>query len=233
MNDLPVLVRLVVEALVKDHPYILVFLEYICHELQDHQVLRAIDSFLGNMPFIKICIKEKLHDENPMDVPETRGVKPEVRESTLRLIWEERLRECYGCDHVKLKLKRGSTYGEQHVSLLDVARRVASGSTPINSDGLRVKIVDMPPGLSLPFNKSIEVEPDSKVVKAVAKSIATADFHHRKAALNILIDEFGIHMTWPSRSFPPATRCSNPSPSHSTWSNTCNVTPSRLAWMRF
>jgi hypothetical protein len=149
LDDLPVLVNFVTKALVKHLLYILVFLEYISHHFQDPQVLRAIDSFLGNLPFIKVCIKEKFHDQDPMDVPETLGVKPEMRENTLRLIWEEKLRECYGCDHVKLKLKCGSTYGEHHVSLLDVVRRVASGTNPINKDGLQVKIVDMPPNLSL------------------------------------------------------------------------------------
>ncbi len=50
-NDLPALVRHDVDPLVKVHPYILVLLEYICDgHLQEQEVLRAIDSFLGNLP---------------------------------------------------------------------------------------------------------------------------------------------------------------------------------------
>lgn len=187
----------------KDHPYILVFLDYISDKLKDPQVLEAIDSFLSNLPFIKVCIKERLYDEDPMDVPEIRDLAPEVRECTLKLIWEERLRERYGCEHVKLKIKRGSsTYAEQHVSVLNVARLMASGSASfVNSNGLRVKVLHMPPGLSLPFEKSIDVEPDIKVVKDVTKSMATA-FHHRNASMNVLIDQFGIRMQTALRILP-------------------------------
>lgn len=192
VDDLPEIVRVVVDAMFLGHPYMAVFLEYICDDLGNSQVLRAIDSFLGNLPFISVRIKEKLHEENPMDVPEVSGLKPELRETALKHIWEERLRERYGCDHVKLKLKRGSTYGEQTISLLDVVTYAISNTHQmINTDGLKV-VVEMPPALSLPFHKSIDTKPDGKVVKAVAKSMGSARHHRQRETEKILTEEFGL-----------------------------------------
>lgn len=191
-KTIPVIIQLIIRALIRDFPNIVVFIETVYDLTHNPDVLKAVESFLANLPFVDVYIKEEFHKESLGDVLEVKGLATEeVRASALKHIWESRLRERYRCNHIQLTLAYGSVIGEYHLPLSVFA--FMDLQTSNNVTILKLQVTP-PPSIALPLSiRGTESVMNSRTLLALANSGSNVPMNRRHAMRTILEDEFGIH----------------------------------------
>lgn len=206
-NPLPAVVERIFEAFLDDFPYTFKFLEHVCDHTNEKDVLKAIDSALGNLDFIDVFIEEQFHQENVSQVAAVRELPTDLQEKALQQIWEEKLCTRYNSTRISIKLTTGSVRGEYHVplsTLIPFAFSQIANQTPQNITISKLKVT-LPPSLALPLAKPLSAPLDVGVLRGIVKSTSTIDLSHRNTLRTCLIDEFGIHRDVVERILPQDT----------------------------
>lgn len=191
-SKIPVIIQHIIHAFIRDFPSLLVFMEAVYDLTHSPGVLKAVEGFLANLPFIDVYIMEEFHKESLGNVPEVSGLgAEEVRANALKHIWESKLCERYRCNHIELTLVYGGVIGEYHLPLSVFAFMDLQSS---NSATILKLQVTLPSSLAWPLSgKGNESVINKRTLLALANSGSNVPLSRRHAMRRTLEDEFGIH----------------------------------------